>query len=372
MAGGFTLLHDTRFIKEGMDIETVYDFLLSQNIAVHWVNEESLVLETCCHNHKGEGSHKLYYYDKTKLFNCYTECGYFDIFDLVNKTRVLEGQDELLLEDIANSFIQKEKFVLVNKESTLQEEEEREYRPPVLNVFKMADFFRFPFAYSKDWAQEGISYKTQMRYKTRFNWFDNAIMFPHFDEFWNLIGMRQRLLSDESAEIYGKYRPVKVADIIYSNPTSFYLFGLNYTGRNIRMKRKAVIFESEKSVMLLEEGIGLDKNISCASLGMHFSMHQFKLLESMGVEEIIFAYDRQFQEAGDSEYEGLIRLYTGFAERFFKESSIKGSYIFDAEKVTGYKDSPIDCGMEKFIKLYNDRKNILDLLEEETIEISVN
>ena len=30
---------------------------------------------TICHNHPGEGSHKLYYYENTRLFRCYTGCG---------------------------------------------------------------------------------------------------------------------------------------------------------------------------------------------------------------------------------------------------------------------------------------------------------
>ena len=48
-----------------------------------------LIAQTICHNHPGEGSHKLYYYDNTKLFKCYTDCSStFDIFELIIRTQI--------------------------------------------------------------------------------------------------------------------------------------------------------------------------------------------------------------------------------------------------------------------------------------------
>ena len=46
-----------------------------------------LILPTICHNlNIDEASKKLYYYDNTKLFFCYTHCdSSFDIFDLIQK-----------------------------------------------------------------------------------------------------------------------------------------------------------------------------------------------------------------------------------------------------------------------------------------------
>ena len=51
-------------------------------------NGTVLIAQTICHNHPGEGSHKLYYYDNTKLFKCYTDCSStFDIFELIIKIK---------------------------------------------------------------------------------------------------------------------------------------------------------------------------------------------------------------------------------------------------------------------------------------------
>jgi len=56
--------------------------------------KDTLIMETICHNKHG-GSHKLYYYDSTKSFHCYTECGEtFDIFSLVKRNREFESMGQ--------------------------------------------------------------------------------------------------------------------------------------------------------------------------------------------------------------------------------------------------------------------------------------
>ena len=50
-----------------------------------------LICRTICH---GGNSHKLYYYDNTKLFRCYTECNNtFDIFELLIKIHKLNHEE---------------------------------------------------------------------------------------------------------------------------------------------------------------------------------------------------------------------------------------------------------------------------------------
>ena len=39
--------------------------------------------------------------------------------------------------------------------------------------------------------------------------------------------------------------------------------------------------------------------------------------------------------------------------KYCKEVNI--SFMFDKNKITGYKDSPIDCGKEIFMKLFKER-----------------
>lgn len=362
----FSEAFDKTALKQGMSIDSVYKFLTDKGIEGYWLNEDTLVFETCCHNHIGEGSKKLYYYDNTKLFSCYTGCGEtFDIFELLNKINVVETGEELDLNDCVRDYVYSQSFLFTKKQEFNDEiEENKEYIKPKLQYFNPNDLLEFPRVYSKDWLQEGVNSNLHKKYNVRFNWFSNSLLFPHYDEFWNLIGIRQRFLADESVEVFGKYKPFSLNNIIYSNPTSFYLFGLNYNSLNIRKIKKAIVFESEKSVMIMDSVLGEKNNIGVSCLGMHFSRHQFELLKNLGVEEIVFAYDRQFKKATihDNEFGNLLATYRNIYKRF-SSFGIKISFILDDNLLTNYKDSPIDRGYEIFNNLYHKKRNIEELDE---------
>ena len=72
-----------------------------------------------------------------------------------------------------------------------------------------------------------------------------------------------------------------------------------------------------------------------------------------GAQEIIVALDRQFQEIGDDEFKHLTDNLTKFYHRY--KNYVDISFIFDKKMITGYKDSPIDCSKEIFLKLFKER-----------------
>ena len=75
-------------LKNNLTIEQVSDFVAELGGEPQIVNGNILIAQTICHNKPGNGSHKLYYYDNTKLFKCYTDCGCtFDIFGLVQRSK---------------------------------------------------------------------------------------------------------------------------------------------------------------------------------------------------------------------------------------------------------------------------------------------
>ena len=74
---------------------------------------------------------------------------------------------------------------------------------------------------------------------------------------------------------------------------------------------------------------------------------------NLGVEEIIIAFDRQFQEIGDKEFSHLKRNLISIHKKYSKYVNI--SFIFDSKMITSYKASPIDEGKDKFLKLFKER-----------------
>ena len=157
----------------------------------------------------------------------------------------------------------------------------------------------------------------------------------------------------EEAERYGKYRPLKVNNQLYNHPLSMNLYNLNKSQQNIQIMKKAVIFESEKSSLKYQSYFGIDNDISVACCGSNISNIQIQLLIDCGAEEIIIAFDRQFQEISDDEFNHLKKNLLKIGNKY--KNYVNISFIFDKNKITSYKASPIDEGPEKFLQLYKER-----------------
>ena len=203
------------------------------------------------------------------------------------------------------------------------------------------------------WLDEGIS--QEVINKARIGFYPGAdqITIPHYDISGRFVGLRGRTMCKDEAELYGKYRPMKINNQLYNHPLGMNLYGLNWSKNAIGIMKKAIIFESEKSVLKYATDFGWNNNISVACCGSNVSSHQIQLLLDSGAQEIIIAFDRQFQEIGDAEFQhlklNLLKIRTKF------KNDVLISFIFDKNMITKYKDSPIDEGKEKFLQLYKER-----------------
>jgi hypothetical protein len=117
--------------------------------------------------------------------------------------------------------------------------------------------------------------------------------------------------------------------------------------------KKAIIFEGEKSCLLYQSYFGLENDISVACCGSSVSAYQIQLLLDAGAEEIVIAFDRQFQDIGDEEFKHLKTNLVRLRSKYKNFATI--SFVFDKNKITGYKDSPIDCGPQVFLQLFKER-----------------
>jgi hypothetical protein len=77
------------------------------------------------------------------------------------------------------------------------------------------------------------------------------------------------------------------------------------------------------------------------------------MLIDAGAEEIIIAFDRQFQDIGDEEFKRLKTNLIKLRNKY--KNFVIISFIFDKNMITGYKSSPIDEGPEKFLQLFKER-----------------
>lgn len=358
--------YDKDEIKNQLELERVFE-LLSDLGAEPEYNSTGIVAQTICHNEAGEGSHKLYYWENTHLFSCFTSCGTFDIFELIIKIVKLRKNIDLELYDamcyIADYFgleginpkfnvkvsdidlYEKKHDIKRSYESDILLTELKEYDPLILK--------NLPTVKILNWEREGINFDTCKNYSIKYEPSKQQIVIPHFDINNRLIGIRGRCLCEDDAKRYGKYRPLYLAGQIYSHPLSRNLYGIHKNAKNIARAKTAIIVESEKSVLQFESYYGSEENIVVACCGSFVSAYQIELLQSLEVKEIIFAFDRQFQEIGDKEFEKLksklISLYHKYNKYFYITA------IFDKNMITKYKDSPLDCGKDIFEILLKNR-----------------
>ena len=324
--------------------------------------------KTICHC--GE-SHKLFYYDNTKLFRCYTECSeIFDVFQLVMKVNATAGTEMSLpqaLKYITNFFniIDTESDFFQDRGDELLEDwkilkryeknnkvEEKEKQIVELKIYDGTVLKNLPKPRIGSWEQEGITDKVIKEHDICYNPVSEAIVIPHYDKDNNLIGIRERTLIKEN-EQYGKYRPTLLNRIMYNHPLGFNLYNLNNSKDNIKRIKKVVVFEGEKSPLLYASYFGSENDISVACCGSSFSTYQMNLLLELGVDEVIIAFDKQFQEIGDQEWTQWTKKLKDLHKKY--NSLVHITFMFDKKNLLGYKDSPIDKGPDIFMQLFKER-----------------
>lgn len=358
--------YDKDKLKESLELEQVYDLLELWGGEPEYT-DSGLIAQTICHNRPGEGSRKLYYYQNTRLFHCYTGCidPSFDCFDLTIKIAKIQKNEDWELFDamdyIAHYFglegeePEKEEEKLkdweIFKRHVIVSKEEsgfiqlKEYNPVILT--------RFSYPRIISWEREGILPEVSRKNLIGYYAGGDQITIPHFDIDGRFVGLRGRFLAEEQANRYGKYMPLKIGKQQYNHPLSMNLYNLNNSKENVRRSSTAIVFESEKSCLMMQSYYGTDNDISVAVCGSSLSAYHIKLLKSLGVREIIVALDRQFKEIGDDEFKRLKTKLIYLGKKY--GNVVKLSVIFDKEMITSYKASPIDEGKEKFEVLLKER-----------------
>lgn len=372
--------YDKDELKLNLSIEQVFD-LVAELGGEPRMESGFFISKTICHNHAGEGSYKLYYYDNTKLFRCYTDCGTsFDIYELVRKIKnnskdlksyynkegkVCYREWELFdaVEFVAIYYgyspktfdFQKtqEKLkdweVLNNYEQINKDEQEQRVE---LRIFDNKILQYLPRPRIITWEQEGIKKEVMDHRGIAYDPKNQGIVIPHYDINNQLVGIRERTLIKEE-ENFGKYRPAILNGVMYNHPLGFNLYNLNNSKDNIKIIKKVIVYEGEKSSLLYASFFGEENDISVAVCGSSLITYQVKLLLSLGVEEIIIAFDKQFKEIGDKEWERWTKKLYDIHTKY--GAYVQISYLFDKKDLLDYKDSPVDKGKETFLKLFKNR-----------------
>lgn len=362
---------DKKKIREQITNEQIYDLLEEFGAEPQYVSD-AIISRTICHNNFGEGSRKLYYYFNTGLFHCYTGCEEpsFDIFELIIKIFKTQQDKELDLNDairyvaykcgidgvlVTNDFgssIQ-EDWKIFNNYDRIASLTNKDYH---IQLKEYDDIILDRLNYNvviTPWLKEHITQEVLDYNRIGFYPGGDQITIPHWDKDNRLVGVRGRSVCAEDCERYGKYRPLYINQHFYTHPLGMNLYNLNHSKNNIATLKTAIVYESEKSCMLHQSYFGFDHDISVACCGSSISAYQMQMLLDLGVTSVVVAFDKQFQETKTLESKLWEKKLMKIYEKFGNDVTL--SFIWDKDGVLGYKDSPIDCGKEKFMYLYNNR-----------------
>ena len=218
------LVFDKQEIRDSLSIDNIFDVL------EEWGGEPEycptgLIARTICHNRlNDDASRKLYYYENTGLFRCYTGCEdpVFDIFQLCIKVMDLQHNIKYDLNDAVRWIARR--FGMSGREEDSPEEEGLDDWKILANYARIQDIqtsapnivleeyddtilSRFNYDVRiAPWLDEGISQQALDHAEIGYYPGDAQITIPHFDKNGRFIGLRGRTLVKEEAEKYGKYR----------------------------------------------------------------------------------------------------------------------------------------------------------------------
>lgn len=332
--------------------------------------------QTICHNMPSKNNKfKLYYYDNTKLFTCYTGCGErFDIFELIAKVMYLQKGVEYELNDCINfvaehldkDFDFADDSFLIKKESSIAEDwdfinkqlkiiRENMWNEEVeLRVYSKYILKLYKNYYYTGWIKEGISIEAMKKFSIGLHIPTERITIPYFDIEGNLIGVRGRALNEIDVMNGAKYMPMKHNGEYLTFPMSAVMYGLYQNKETIKRLKKAILFEAEKSVLQLESFYP-NNNIGLGLGGSNLFDNHVKILLNLGVEEVYVALDKEYNKYEDdkylSEHTLKVKEIVDKLKRYFKVYIVE-----DTKGLLDYKDSPTDKGEITFSNLVKEAK----------------
>jgi len=336
----------------------------------------SLIFPTICHNEmSNDPSHKLYYYEATKRFYCYTNCKSMSVFDFIIKVYQTRGYkiefreaynilDEIVSKRIKNGFA-----ILSNPKPLVPDKIEKNWEEqlPVYNHHILECFTQQP-RFLDVWMSEGIDYDVLVEFGVRFDMVRNRIVFPILDRNGRLVGIRVRNFNQEDLDSGRKYMPLWHNEELYNCPKMMVVYGYYQNKAVIKKLKEVIVFEAEKSV--LKYGSCFTQNKSVAVGGSSFSQYHGIILKDAGVTKIVLAFDNDYSEDGDKYY-GLKKMIK--EAKKIQDMGFEVEIIYDwDQEYLGNKDAPIDLGRTVYSKLYRERKKlaeVIELYEEDTNEV---
>ena len=356
---------DAKELKSRLSTNDIIKIIKSLGGEIWFEDEDKIILNTICHG--GDSPNKLYYLKEEKYFYCYTHCGITDILSIVCQVKdyTLPQSISYICTLLHISTMQEgftnnkndiiEDWGFINSFRRRYKNLEKKNEKKQVSILDHNLLNMFQEIYTTEWMNDGISKGVMKKYNILYSTYKQSIIIPHYDVNNDLIGIRQRAMLEEDITAFGKYTPFSICGEMYNHPLSNNLYGLNVNKETIKRTKKVMLVESEKGVLQAASMFGIENNFTVALCGCaKVSNIQRQLLMDLGVNKVIIALDRQYEERGSDEYYKWIKhIKDKFINPLIPYFNIY--ILWDTEDDLGYKDSPTDKGIDILLKLMNNK-----------------
>lgn len=368
------------------EIMTIDDYKVIMNrLDIPLVSETSDIIKyrSGCHNEDSNmGKPNLCFYKEDRSFYCFSECNCnYNLVTLVEKRFKTIGKTRKRINCVRwicqqlnipfefEAEIKHEGATLYNWKINLDKYLCHGQKKKELTVYndKLLSDPMFDNLYSQEWIDEGISEETMDRYEITYYKRFSQVVIPVRDMLGQLVAIRVRNFNPQFENKYDVFRDIKGNE--YKCPTDLVMYGIYQNSFNIQRKKKVIIVESEKSVLMADTMYGTDNNICLALMGSNLSNENAKAIVQLEPNEIIIGIDSDFEvyvnedgtityneEQFDKFNKKVMKIYN-----MFKPYCSNITCVYNNQDFTDmFKASPFDLGRDRFELLFNNREKLCD------------
>lgn len=349
---------DITQLKSRLTPDDIIAIMDSLDTPLYRADEQNCVFYSSCHHPNDPLGHKprLWYYIESRSFYCWVCHFSGDIIAIVQHLRHCNFNQAIahicnLLHIEAVEYKQDDSFDNWQVMRRWLPNADIEHTEPLPKYDKRV-LSLFDHLYPQDWVEYGISKDTLDKFGI--GWYGRlgAISIPvMFDN--ELVGIRGRFTRKQDTA-KGKYKPLTTLDgTTYKFPTGSCFYGYDQNKAAIQRSKTVMLFESEKSV-LKAPTYGIDNSL--AVFGSNVSKRQIELLVNLGVNDVILAFDSDYQRVGDDEFKYFVAKMKKIIVKLKPYFSV--SLIYNNQGYDGYKFSPVDFTRAQFDRLYESKVTV--------------
>lgn len=254
----------------------------------------------------------------------------------LEKTIKLSG-----VSDISELNLKQPDALLLFKRIKKLTEEEYSQKEIIRDILDKSILNEYIIESPQEWIEEGINPLIMRKYDIRIDKKANRIVYPVYDNSFNLIGIKGRTLYEDYKE-----RNLMKYQNYYKIGTTNFFTGMKENIDIIKKKNEIIIFEGIKSGMKAENW-GYDNWV--ASETSRLNDEQVQILLEMRLKNIIIAYDNDVELQKITDCTNMLRKLTNVF------------VVYDKKGLLGKKSgkvSPVDLGKETWEILFNERMKI--------------